>query len=170
MCHITDQDPQPVGIGLHQKNRFEWILKFMSVSPTHCCLLLELGSVFNRIGPKSCHATAWVAGSMLYLRTLQQVNFSACTANSNSETKLCRLWLIMFLTPLLWDTLTGILIPATPGYQRHVPHSQSAHILPRSKTVECHENKQNWILVFSSCLALLGDGVILLGQGRQYCQ
>jgi len=22
MCHITDQDPQPVGIGLCQKNRF----------------------------------------------------------------------------------------------------------------------------------------------------
>jgi len=22
MCHITDQDPQPVGIGLRQKNRF----------------------------------------------------------------------------------------------------------------------------------------------------
>lgn len=61
----------------------------MSVSPTHCFLLLELGSVFNRIGPKSCHATAWVAGSMLYLRTLQQVNFSACTAKTQNQKRNC---------------------------------------------------------------------------------
>jgi hypothetical protein len=62
---------------LSEKQLLNEFLKFMCVTNSDCCLLLELGSVFNRIGPRSWHATASVAGGMLYLRTLQQVTFNA---------------------------------------------------------------------------------------------